>query len=177
MFWGAILILLGISLILKSVFGINIPIFKVFFAGLLIYWGISLLLGSFGSKVGIEKRATNNEAVFARTQFKADESGSANQEFSTVFGEGELDLTGIDLSKIDTVSVNSVFGESVVFVKKGSAYRVQSNSAFGKSSISQDKNVNFAGKYTFSSPSLKEGEKFLTINANVVFGSFRLEEK
>lgn len=45
LFWGLILVLLGLSVILKSVFHINIPLIKILLAILLIYWGITLLIG------------------------------------------------------------------------------------------------------------------------------------
>jgi hypothetical protein len=42
-FWGSVLILLGLSVIIEHVFHINIPVFKMVFACLLIYLGIRLL--------------------------------------------------------------------------------------------------------------------------------------
>ncbi|MDD2331344.1 MAG: hypothetical protein PHI68_01685, partial [Candidatus Cloacimonetes bacterium] len=44
MFWGILIILLGLSLILKD-FNINIPLFKIFFGLIIILFGIKLLIG------------------------------------------------------------------------------------------------------------------------------------
>ncbi len=44
-FWGSVIILFGISIILNSVFGISIPVFKIVLALILIYFGISILAG------------------------------------------------------------------------------------------------------------------------------------
>lgn len=44
LFWGAIVVLAGLVIIANAVFNINIPIFRVFFALLLIYWGVKMLI-------------------------------------------------------------------------------------------------------------------------------------
>jgi predicted membrane protein len=45
LFWGLVLILIGLSLIIKIVFNIDFPIFKILFAFLFIYIGIKVLVG------------------------------------------------------------------------------------------------------------------------------------
>ena len=42
---GTILVVWGVSIFIKLIFGIDIPIFKPLLAIFLIYWGICLLLG------------------------------------------------------------------------------------------------------------------------------------
>ncbi len=46
MFWGLLLIAFGITLILETILKIDIPFFKILFALALIYWGLSILLGT-----------------------------------------------------------------------------------------------------------------------------------
>ncbi|MEX0940782.1 MAG: hypothetical protein WDZ41_05465 [Candidatus Babeliales bacterium] len=43
-FWGAFLILLGSSIIIKAIFGIDLPIIRPLIAVFLIYLGISIIL-------------------------------------------------------------------------------------------------------------------------------------
>lgn len=42
-FWGMLLIFWGASLLLNALFGINIPVIRLFIGGLLIYFGFSLI--------------------------------------------------------------------------------------------------------------------------------------
>jgi len=59
LFFGILIILFGVSLILKSIFNINIPLLKIFFGIVLIYWGITLLMPE--SKLQLFKRTYKHE--------------------------------------------------------------------------------------------------------------------
>mgnify|MGYP003990967287 FL=1 len=45
LFWGVMLVLFGASMILRAVFNLDIPIFRIIFALVIIYFGVKLLLG------------------------------------------------------------------------------------------------------------------------------------
>ena len=47
--WGSLLILFGLSIVIKELFGINVPVFRLALAGFLIYLGICMLSGFNGS--------------------------------------------------------------------------------------------------------------------------------
>lgn len=42
-FWGSILIIFGLSVLIKAIFGIDLPLMRVIFGGLLIYLGFSMV--------------------------------------------------------------------------------------------------------------------------------------
>jgi hypothetical protein len=42
-FWGSILIIFGLSVLIKAIFGIDLPLIRIIFGGLLIYLGISMV--------------------------------------------------------------------------------------------------------------------------------------
>ena len=46
-FWGIFLIIIGLIIVVKVVFGINIPLMRIILALLLIYIGVSYLTGWF----------------------------------------------------------------------------------------------------------------------------------
>lgn len=56
LFWGALVIIAGILIILGGVFKINIPIFRTLFALFLIYIGVHMLMGSFRNGPEIRRR-------------------------------------------------------------------------------------------------------------------------
>jgi hypothetical protein len=41
--WGALITLLGLSLVLKAIFKIDIQFFSIIFGGFLIYWGLTII--------------------------------------------------------------------------------------------------------------------------------------
>ncbi|HYM19533.1 MAG TPA: hypothetical protein VEW28_00855 [Candidatus Kapabacteria bacterium] len=43
MFWGALLVIIGATIMLRNVFDIHLPLWDVIFPSLLILWGVSLL--------------------------------------------------------------------------------------------------------------------------------------
>src|SRR6185295_20118863 len=92
-FWGSILILWGISVIIETAFHVHIPLFRIVFAFTLIYIGIRILAGKSwwpgGSSVITEKEAIFGNAKFGGKDLKDD--------YSIVFGHGDVDLTDAEL--------------------------------------------------------------------------------
>lgn len=75
MFWVVVIILIGVLVILNSVFGIKV------------------LFGGFSSSFDFqtEKRSTDREAVFANSTFKYPHGpADGDQEYVTVFGSSQL---------------------------------------------------------------------------------------
>ena len=58
--FGTLLLLGGASMLLRMFFNIDIPVFKLFFAALLIIGGFSLLIGSCHCTVSWESRQDRN---------------------------------------------------------------------------------------------------------------------
>ena len=66
-FWGVILILLGLAMIIKVVFNVSLPIFRIVFAIIFVYIGFKILVGGFGGGIKTEK----NDVVFGETIIEA----------------------------------------------------------------------------------------------------------
>lgn len=164
-FWGIVLIVLGLLLVIKHIFNIDLPVGRIFFSLLLIFFGIMVLTGSGGHK-------TPNTAVFSESSFDFDDEAG---EYSVVFGKGTLDLSGIHLQEDKKVKVAAVFGEANVRVDKETNYVIQSNVAFGS--------VNFPGKHpnqgfgssVFRAPGLDENKPRIIIKTDAVFGSINIQ--
>ncbi len=77
LFWGLIVILIGISIIVKAVFKIDIPVFRMVFAFLLIYWGVKIMFGD------VFSRKSEGTVVFNEAKFNA---SSKNNEYNVIFG-------------------------------------------------------------------------------------------
>lgn len=166
-FWGVLLILLGVSLLLKILFNISIPIFRIAFALLLIYLGIKILLGGHG----IEKR--KNTVLFNDARI---EYSDAFDEYNVVFGKGVIDLSNISLgNRTIEVKVNTVFGEGAIKINPTLPTEILVNSAFAGARMPDGNTISF-GNYTYKSKNFKEGENHLKITSNVVFGSLKIIE-
>ena len=160
LFWGAIVVLIGLTIILNGVLGIRIPIIRIVFGLLLIYWGISLLLG-------LSFRRTSGATVFSDTKL---ESTEASGKQDVVFGRSTIDLTGVQLKPgVNRFEVNTIFGASVIRLNPATPAKVVATSAFGGVRLPDGSNVAF-GDNTWLSPTFKADSAYLYVKVAVVFG-------
>jgi predicted membrane protein len=168
MFIGVFFLLLGLSIILKAVFKIDLPVFRVLFALFLIYLGVRMLYGDYGWHIKGEPFRDKHSAVFSEGDFEwSAEDGHRN--YSVVFGDGKLDLTGA--TGVDPVEVNSVFGNMDVFLDPKKLTQIRANAVFGDVSMPDGQSVSF-GSLQARSPD-QPGEPKLKVHAHCVFGSVR----
>jgi len=164
-FWGIIVVLLGLSIILNVVAGVKIPFFRIFFGLLLIYWGVSLLIGARFGRSGT--------AVFSDASIKATSAGKQD----VIFGRAVIDLSGIVLKEgVNRYEVNTVFGASVIKLDPAMPVKVVASSAFAGVKLPDGGNVAF-GESTWRSPNLKEDSTYLLVKTDVVFGGTEVEMK
>jgi len=171
MFWGLIFIALGTLLVIKHVFGIHLPIFKILIGLGLIYIGCRIIFGSF--HLGVSPVKTENLAIFAESQFSYSSVGGKN-DYQAIFGSADLDLSQVDLSQQDVkINLGAVFGHLTVLVDPGTPLVVKANSAFGKVRLPSKDRINF-GEYTYESQNSKTAPHKLILEANAVFGDLEI---
>jgi predicted membrane protein len=168
LFWGVIIILIGLSIILKEVFHIHFPFLRVLFGVLLIYWGIKVISGnSWKSNKG-------NTSVFS--------SGNINysrleKEYNIVFGKGNIDLFKADIPSENTkLEMNVVFGSADLILNDSVPAMVQMNSVFGNVR-SADRQTGGFGSGVFTTPAYSQDKPHYLIEANAVFGNINIDSK
>lgn len=155
LFWGILIVLFGLSLILKE-FGVHFPLAKIFIAVIIILFGVKLLIGG-SSKVrksGItHKRVSGNEI-----------------EYATVFASQDYDLTNLKQDS-KPLEITVVFGSGRVFLPADLAYEITPTTVFGATILPNNSYVGFGSdaKRYGESTSLEP----VFIEANCIFG--RLE--
>jgi hypothetical protein len=164
-FWGILLIILGVSVVIKVVFNVNLPIFRILFSFFLIYIGIRILMGGFGVN------PPKNMVLFNDSEIKGP---TADNNYNVIFGKGVIDLTDPALVKTTTkVEVNTIFGGGFIKLNPKMPLIIVVNSAFAGAKL-PDGNIATFGKYTYKSPNFIEGQNHLEIDANVVFGGLEI---
>lgn len=166
LFWGLLLVVLGLSLIFKIVFNIDFPLFKIVIAFVLIYFGVKLLFGSFnGPNPNFETK--ENDVVFGEKHFSDPKS---HKDYSVVFGKGVFDLRDFDLKgENQRIKISTVFGGSVLKINKDMPIRIRVESAFAGADLPNGNSAAF-GSTTYTSPSFDAEKPFLDIKLEVVFG-------
>jgi len=167
LFWGVLLILLGISIVIKAVFKIDIPVVKIVFAMLLIYWGLKILFG-----FNFKSHSSGN-IIFEESKLKASKSKS---EYNIVFGSGEIDLSEIDISEKNAYAeVNIVFGSGNIYINPSIPALIRVSSVFAETKL-PGKTINFFGDYIYKTENYSQDKPHLYLKLDVVFGSARIGE-
>ncbi len=169
-FWGLVIILIGVSIIINHVFKVDFPLFKVIIALIIIYFGFSILFGSFK----FNKASSGDFSHYFTSKNYEPAKIDGNMEFNCVFGSSKIDLrrtvfTGQSLE----IEINSIFSSVQVYLPQNLNIDVKASSAFG-SVRSPGNRQDGIGDQRYTVRGGVPGEKLL-IEANAVFGSLNLD--
>lgn len=166
-FWGSILILLGVSLIIRIMFNIHVPLFRIIVALILIYFGVRVLVG--GS--WFRPCCGTNTVVFS--EVKTEMSKDSN-DYNIIFGKGSVSFTDSALAAQNRrVRVNAIFGAGEIRINPELPAIVRVNSAFSGARMPDGNIVSF-GEYTYKTKAYSEKSPALKIDATVVFGGLEI---
>ncbi len=169
-FWGVFFLIIGITIIFKTVFNINIPLPKIFFALFFIWLGIRILIG------GPLFKSNRNGVVFGESRIDAENFKGTKDEYSIIFGKGTIDLSNIDLDNGNVkVNINTVFGQSLIKINPDIPAVIDIDSAFASAKL-PDKTITSFGSYTYKTKSFAEDKPYLKIKIDVVFGAVDIIE-
>ncbi len=159
-FWGAVIILIGLSIILKEVFHITFPFARVVIGLVIIYFGIKVITGG-----GINRNARS--AVFSKNNMKYDYN---HNDYKILFGSGIIDFTNVNsVIKNEKREVKVVFGEAELRINENLPILVEMKTVFGSSEIN-GKSYNNFGNNNWASPSFDASQPHIKIESDVVFG-------
>jgi predicted membrane protein len=170
-FWGALLILIGLALIIRYVFNVDFPVFKVLFALFFIYIGLRILFGSFGF-LRFESRP--DDVIFSEREFY---EPTNNKEYNVVFGQGNFDFTKVDLSRGNVnVKIGTVFGGTKLKIDRDMPVRIVADAVFAGAEM-PDGNTAVFGTSTYESESFHPDSNHLKIKLDVVFGGVEIRRE
>jgi len=171
LFWGVIVLLVGISIIAQAIFKINIPVFKIAGGLILIYLGVKMLFGAFGVSMGVGNSSAGSSSVFSSQNIRVDhfEDGI---EYSSVFGSQNVDFTAAKRTEgTYYIECNSVFGSSKLYIPQDIDVSIKKSAVFGSVKDPSGHDTSF-GDGSFKS---KMGSAtHLNLEVNAVFGSVEI---
>ncbi len=173
LFWGLLLIILGLSLILKVVFHIDFPVVKLLIAFFFIYLGIKVLFGNFG--VSLFKGGPHDVA-FGEASYK--DIIQPAKEYHVVFGKGNFDFRNIQLPDSGEleVKVSTVFGASEIILNAATPVRIKADAAFSGTQLPNGNSAVF-GTVNYESENFDESKPHLLLKTEVVFGGVDIKRK
>lgn len=168
LFWGAFLLLLGIALIIKVVFNIDFPVFKVIVGIFFVMLGIKILFGRF---VVSPHHFDPEETIFNERVYDPPESG---KEYTVVFAKGVYDFTSVDLDQGDfRAKINTVFGGSQIIIPRDKPVRIKADAVFAGAELPEGNTAVF-GTTIYESESYSPDSASIDIKVDVVFGGVQV---
>lgn len=165
MFWGILLIIIGLSLVLKVVFNVDFPLIKIVVAFFFIYLGIRILFGNMGI---FRFKAGDNDVIFGESKIYGREI--KDDEYNVIFAKGVFDLRDINLEDGNVhVKINTIFGHSVILVNANTPLEVKADAVFSGAQLPGG-NASVFGSSHYISPDLDFNQPHLKLKIDVVFG-------
>lgn len=161
---------IGISLIIKVIFNVDFPIFKIIIAFFFIYLGLRILFGNFGM---FSMNTGPNEILFSERTYN---SPYDFDEYNVVFGKAVYDFTDVDLSQgTKKVKLGTVFGGSFIKVDPDMPVKIVADAVFAGAEL-PDGNSAVFGSSSYVSPTFKEDSAHLFIKVDVIFGAVKVNK-
>jgi hypothetical protein len=165
-FWGVLLIAVGVWLLVRRSVPVHVPVIRVVIAVIFVYIGVRFLVR------GPEIRDRNTAVFTESTMRYAPDKG---RDYNLIFGSGTIDLS--EASVTDAViraEVNVVFGTGTLRINPSQPVHVVISSAFGSVDAPNGRSVAF-GESTYDTASYTPGSPALEIRATAVFGRLSIQ--
>jgi predicted membrane protein len=168
-FWGILLVLIGLSIIFRIVFDVNL--FRVLFAVILILIGIKILVGGKGI---FNIRSASKDVIFNERTFA--ETPENKAEYNVVFARSVFDYrkTGFRGGRPAKIKINTLFGSTVIKVDEDTPVKIKVNAVFAGAKLPDGNTIVFGSGYWQGGTREPEGN-YLIIDADVVFGSLEVK--
>lgn len=171
LFWGLLVVIIGVVIILNGVFRINIPIFKLLIGFFFIYLGLRIIFGSWGW-MSWHSHGQGQDVVFHEQIINTPDANK--KEYNVVFGKMVLDLHEVALERIPrTIDVHTVFSSTEIILNPAVPVKLVANVAFGGIQL-PDRTSGGFGSTLFTTSNFNENEPYLTIRADTVFGGMNV---
>jgi len=162
-FWGIVIVLFGISIIINVVFHVHIPLMRILFGLFLVFLGVQLISGQRWHP--FKKSSSTSETFVA---------GKGNDEYSVMFGRNTVDLTQGVPGKQYTV--NTVFGATTVLIPSAIPVVVKADAVFGGMTFPNGTTVSF-GEHIYKNKAWTDQGDAMKVSIDLVFGGCSVVEK
>lgn len=164
-FWGFIVILFGVGILLKSVFHVNIPFFKILIGIIVILFGVSIIFNAINS-------TRRNNTVFREYNFNF---WTIEKEYNIVFSKSVFDFTNFNFSNYngEFIKINSAFSKSEIYLSRNFEYEIRADSVFGVVSLPNGESVSF-GNIARLENAENSGLKRINLHVSSVFGETKI---
>jgi hypothetical protein len=162
-FIGIVFLVIGIVLLLNSIFNFNVHTFKLIVGIVIVLFGVFILFNGFGFQ-------DSRNIIFREGIIRVSE---VQDEYNIVFASGTVDLSKVKIEdEVKKIKVNTIFADGKVILNPDVPTLIKASSAFGELELLDRSSVIFSSqKYKIGDISTNQG--YLEIEANAVFGKLK----
>lgn len=170
LFWGILLILIGLGIVIRVVFNIDFPLIKFIIAFFFIFIGIKILIGNYNFWQG---EVDEDTTIFSESKVHGLEENF--KEYNVIFGSSIIDLRDVDLTKSSKeIKINTIFGSSVIKLDENTPVRIKADAAFASAKLPNGNTAAF-GTGRYENENFKKDTNHIYIKGDVVFGSLEIK--
>ncbi|HEV2917072.1 MAG TPA: hypothetical protein VGW78_04980 [Candidatus Babeliales bacterium] len=161
LFWGGLLIVIGLQLLFNALFGIDLPLLRIAFGLWVLYWGLSLVMGTnpFKSSFGWHHKYTSQSVTY----------NTHTTSSSTIFSTQKIDLTTLDFGMQHTISHNTVFGTTYIEIPYEIPVLINAQAVFCTIMLPNNSTIH-GGFERYQNVQMGQ-EPILILNVSAVFGT------
>lgn len=153
--WGSIFVFLGLSLILKSIFNIALPLVRPIIGGIFIYLGLHIMMDPFGESVTKETLIFGHSQQIARQEVRS---------YNAIGSCQQLDFSSISDLPADEVTINVLCGNETIIIDPHTPVYIQVNALASRVVLPNETMVSF-GRNLYKTVGQKEALLRLHVNA------------
>jgi predicted membrane protein len=161
-FWGIMILILGLLLIIRQLFNLEFPVGKVMIGVLFIGFGVKLLFFGPNHQRIHRHQIDEGSVVFGNKDMKYIEG---QYEYNIVFSGSTIDLRDIEEIPGHQIEINAVFGEAKVLLDDYMKVDINSDAVFGA--------VKYPERETDNAADSNLTKQRLRIQASAVFGNIK----
>ncbi|MGB8468246.1 MAG: hypothetical protein WCE21_04505 [Candidatus Babeliales bacterium] len=158
--WGTVLILIGLSLIMKALFGIDIPFVRLALAGMFIYLGVTMITEKPLLKKNKWQCHWNNNT--------ADEPNCRTIDVTLA----KRIIEPREYNDMQRVRINTVFGKTILKLDPAIPTKITAKIISGSATFPDGNMVSFGEVVYFTHPGVAEQ---LVIETKTIFGALEIE--
>jgi len=163
-FFGIVLLVVGVVLLLNTIFNLNVHTFRLIIGIVIVFFGIFILFNGFGFQ-------DSRNIIFREGVISVSE---VQNEYNVIFASGTIDLSRVKIEdEVKKIVVNTIFGDGKVILSSTVPTLIKASSAFGELELPDRSSTVFSSqKYTIGDISTSQG--YLDLGANAVFGKLKI---
>ncbi len=183
-FWGSILVIIGILLLLDHLDVLEFrDVIHNYWPLILIFWGLSILIRkkTFGpttepdTSQHIDYDLMHQSSVFGDVHTSITSQNFKGGSVSTIFGNSMLDLSKSSFEAGEHIlRVSGVFGDTSIILPKDAAVSISASTVFGSLTILGQKKSGISNDIQITSPNYSSSPNRLKVSVGKVFGNVRV---